>query len=334
MELGGKSRKELQTLAKRHGIKANLKTAELIELLTAALSTEDADGVTLQSTPSEECCGPAQAEAEAEASMLKEDTSNDVHISESEKLPPAPKEQPAPAEVQTETEEPASASGPPSPAVKAETKSSEAELTWSVLGKRLPPAPTIKLFDQLRAPPPPPQAASAPAESCGSSDAEPSTTEAPEVPASAASMSEEVAPAAPAASKSRRVTSGNKRPLWQMTPFVPQKSRRKPTTHESVPSCAEKSGSRSFEVKSLDAARKAREQHRERDERSAALKEAARRRRDAAIARLHAEPLNSDGVGQPLAPRGQAQAQVRLPSATSSKTQKHTRSSVHEVARV
>jgi hypothetical protein len=121
-----------------------------------------------------------------------------------------------------------------------------------------------------------------------------------------------------AAAKSGRSTAEKKRPIWQMTPFVPQKSGRKPTAHESVPACAEKSGSRSFEqVKSLDAAKKAREEHRARDERSAALKEAAKRRRDEAIAKLHAAPLHSNEAGQSLAAKAPAQVQARTKTRSS-----------------
>lgn len=261
MLLNALSRKELQALAKDHGIKANSKTSELIELLAQSLASEP--------TASEEPAGAAAAQVE----LVVE-----------------------PSAQEEENSAPETVGSPPTPAVREH----QADATWSTLAKRLPTGPAVM-------PSEPPQPAA---------KQQPKSTEPGE--ANAASVAAEPTEPVPATEsmsvdksvpKPRPGTAGNKRP-WAQTPFVPLKSARPTTAHESVPACAGIFASRSFEVKSLDAAKKAREAHRAIDERSAALREAAKKRRDVAMAKLHAQPLNGAAPSRPLAPKAASQAQV------------------------
>eukprot|EP00962_Isochrysis_galbana_P022981 scaffold6886_cov118-Isochrysis_galbana.AAC.3 len=290
MDLESRSRKELQALAKQHGIKANSKTAELVQLLTAALHS---------STTTHSDDDESMVEGGPEVEMAQ---------------------QPEPPTQRDASYESDASVNAPTPPAKAESK--PVSVTWSVLGKRLPPAPAVKAVAKAARPSP-----SNPSVALPSPSVQPATvplpppqttapttaiTEPPLPPGSSKIVPEhDDVQAKLAAAKSGRATSEKKRPVWQMTPFVPQKSGRKPTAHESVPACAEKSGSRSFEVKSLDAAKKAREEHRARDERSAALKKSAKKRRDEAIAKLHAAPLHSYEAVQPLAVKVLAQVQAK-----------------------
>jgi hypothetical protein len=325
MDLESRSRKELQALAKQHGIKANSKTAELVQLLAVAL---DPSRIT-------DCDGDVNPMEAAKLASLQQ-----VQMAQ----------QPEPPAQRDEACEPDATMNAPTPPAKAEPK--PASVTWSVLGKRLPPAPAVKAVAKAPRQSPPHQSVSRPSPSDKPADVPiplPQTTAPtpaildPPLPAGSSKIVKlhDDVPAKLASAKSGRAPAEKRKPAWQMTPFVPQKSHRKPTAHESVPTCAEKSGSRSFEVKSLDAAKKAREEHRARDERSAALKKAAKKRRDEAIAKLHAVPLHNSEAVQPLATKAPSQVQAKTKkrasrSDTFDKPLKHSNSlsSVVMVARL
>jgi len=213
MDFESQSRKELQALAKEHGIKANLKTSELVELLSEALAPDDAAGEhqVVALTPAvEESMAELEEAAEADVEVAEEAAEADVEDAEETAAPPTP------------------------PPAKAPVK--PAQVTWSVWGKRLPPGPVGKA--PVEKPPAPPQSATAPPppppDATPDVQLPPRPATAPK-PTAAPAAPNDAPAAAPVECKSRPATAGGKRPMWQQTPFVPLKSGRKPTTHDSVP---------------------------------------------------------------------------------------------------